>query len=101
MDFELPEDLALLQKTVRRFVQEEMIPLEKQVPEAEDIPSDIMTRLQEKAKELGLWALEVPQEIGGAGLGCLPICVIYEEVSKTVLVPFRGSGVFGPRVGPI
>ena len=52
MDFELPEDLAILQKTVRRFVQEEMIPLEKQVPETEDLPPEIMTRLQNKAKEL-------------------------------------------------
>ena len=101
MDFELPEDLAILQKTVRRFVQEEMIPLEKQVPETEDLPPEIMTRLQNKAKELGLWALEVPQELGGAGLGCLTICLIYEETSKTALLPFRGSSIFGPRVGPI
>jgi acyl-CoA dehydrogenase len=101
MDFELPEDVAMLQKTVRRFVQEELIPLETQVPEAEDLPAGIKARLEQKAKDLGLWLLDVPQEYGGAGLSCLMICVIYEEASKSVLLPFRGPGIFGPRVGPI
>ncbi|OFW33560.1 MAG: hypothetical protein A3J28_14505 [Acidobacteria bacterium RIFCSPLOWO2_12_FULL_60_22] len=101
MDFELSEEIALLQKTVRRFVQEELIPLEKQVPEAEDLPEDIRAGLESKTKELGLWALEVPPEYGGAGLSCLAICLIYEEVSKSSLIPFRSPGIFGPKIGPI
>jgi len=101
MNFELPEDVALLQKTVRRFVQEEMIPLEKGLPDAGDIPSEIRARLEQKTREMGLWALEVPAEYGGAGLGCLAISVIIEEVAKSSVLPFRARSIFGPRVGPI
>ena len=101
MNFELPEEIALLQKTVRRFVEEELMPLEKKVPEADELPRDVQARLESKTKELGLWLLEVPQEYGGAGLSCLAIAVIYEEVSRSSLVPFRSSGIFGPKVGAI
>jgi acyl-CoA dehydrogenase len=101
MNFELPEEIALLQKTVRRFVEEELIPLEKKVPEADELPADVQAKLESKTKELGLWLLEVPQEYGGAGLSCLAISVIYEQVSRSSLVPFRSSGIFGPKVGAI
>src|SRR5688572_29242582 len=95
------DDLAILRQTVRRFVREEMIPLERTIPEAEDIPLDLRARLQAKAKELGLWALDVPQQFGGAGLGCVANCVVHEEAAKTALVPFRAPSVFGPRVGSV
>ena len=101
MDFELPEEIALLQKTVRRFVQEELIPLEKQVPEGEELPDEVQSNLESKTRQLGLWALEVPPEYGGAGLSCLAICVIYEEVSRSSLIPFRSRGIFGPKTGAI
>jgi acyl-CoA dehydrogenase len=101
MNFELPEEIALLQKTVRRFVEEELIPLEKKVPEADELPPDVQAKLESKTKELGLWLLEVPQEYGGAGLSCLAIAVIYEEVSRSSLIPFRSSGIFGPKTGAI
>lgn len=101
MNFELPEEIAMLQKTVRRFVQEELIPIEKQVPEGEELPDDVQAKLEAKTRDLGLWALEVPPEYGGAGLSCLAICVIYEEVSKSSVIPFRSRGIFGPKTGAI
>ena len=89
MNFELPEEIALLQKTVRRFVEEELIPLEKKVPDADELPADVQAKLESKTKELGLWLLEVPQEYGGAGLSCLAISVIYGEVSRDVSPPAK------------
>ena len=51
MDFDLPEELLMLQKTVRRFVQEELIPLEKQLPESDELPGDLQAQLWAKTKE--------------------------------------------------
>jgi acyl-CoA dehydrogenase len=102
MDFDLPEELRILKETVRRFVDKELIPLEREYrPEGEEMPERLIKPLQEKTKALGLWMLDVPQEYGGAGLDLLSRCVIQEEVSRTVALPFRHSPLFGPDVRPV
>ena len=84
MDFNLPEELQLLKGTVRKFVDRELIPLERECrPEGEDMPEQYIKPLQEKAKAIGLWLLDVPQEYGGAGLDLMSRCVIMEEVART------------------
>ncbi|HWP59268.1 MAG TPA: acyl-CoA dehydrogenase family protein [Candidatus Acidoferrales bacterium] len=102
MDFNLPEEVQLLKETVRRFVDKELIPLERECrPEGEEMPEDILARLQEKTKAMGLWLLDVPQEYGGAGLDLLSRCVVAEEVARTVALPMRYSTIFGPEVRPV
>ena len=102
MDFNLPEELQLLKETVRKFVDRELIPLERECrPEGEDMPEQYIKPLQEKAKAIGLWLLDVPQEYGGAGLDLMSRCVIMEEVARTVAIPFRYAPIFGPEVRPV
>lgn len=102
MDFELPEELLLIKKTIRQFIDREVIPLERDYrPEGEDMPEHLLKPLQEKAKALGFWHLDVPQEYGGAGLDLLTRCVIAEEVFRTVALPFRNNELFGPVVRPV
>ena len=102
MDFNLPEELQMLKETVRRFVDRELIPLEREYrPEGDEMPERLLKPLQEKAKALGLWQLDVPEEYGGAGLDLLSRCVIQEEISRTVLLPFRENELFGPAVRPV
>ncbi len=102
MDFNLPEELQMLRETVRRFVDRELIPLEREFrPEGDDMPEALLGPIQEKAKAVGLWMLDVPQEYGGAGLNLLSRCVIREEVARTVVIPFRQNEVFGPEVRPV
>jgi acyl-CoA dehydrogenase len=99
MDFDLPEELRLLKQTVRRFVDSELIPLEREFrPEGEEMPEHLLKPLQEKTKSMGLWLLDVPEEYGGAGLGLLARCVIAEELFRSVAVPFRNNEIFGPEV---
>jgi len=102
MDFNLPEELQMLKETVRKFVDRELIPLERDYrPEGEDMPEHLLKPLQEKAQAMGLWLLDVPQEYGGAGLDLLSRCVIMEELARTVALPFRYTTVFGPEVRPV
>src|SRR5579884_2169101 len=101
MDFELPSELLLLRDTVRRFVDNELIPIEMQAMDGPDLRPDIRARLEAKARELGLWLLEVPAEFGGQGLSQLALTIINEELARTVALPARGPGIFGPEVRSI
>ncbi len=101
MDFELGRELKMLQTLVRRFVDQELRPLEPRVGDGEELPAEILGPLQQKAKDLGLWLIDVPTEYGGQGLSLLTRCVIYEEVAKARVIPFRGQELFGPYVDPI
>src|SRR5688572_1862852 len=96
MDFSLPEELRMLRETVARFVREELIPLEPTVirreaerglTDAPLIPPEAEEKLTRKAKEIGLYGIDVPEEYGGQNLGMLAKAVVIEEL-KTSIVPF-------------
>src|SRR5579859_1772131 len=85
--WELPEELRMLQQTVRRFMQQEVIPEEDKLPhDATEMPPDVLARLQAKARTAGLWQMQTPGEWGGAGLGLLGQAVVAEEASQGRMV---------------
>jgi acyl-CoA dehydrogenase len=100
MDIDFPEELRMLQDTIRKFVDRELIPLELTSMDGHDLRPDIRAKLEAKAKELGLWLLDVPAEYGGRGLGTLEMAVIWEEMARTIAIPPRGPRIFGPEVRP-
>ena len=71
MDYELPEELRMLKETVRRFVDREIIPIERDAYEGHNLKPDVRATLEEKAKEIGMWMYDVPEEYGGQGMGLL------------------------------
>jgi acyl-CoA dehydrogenase len=93
MDFALPYEITELRDLVRRFVADELVPLEPHVPREWEweLPREVEERLNARAKELGLWALSVPEEHGGAGLGTLGRAVVDEELGRT-LTPWNIPG---------
>lgn len=101
MDFELPEELRLLKDNVRRFVDRELIPLEREVVNDVAAQKDLPRRLRDKAQALGLWNYDVPEELGGLGLGMMAKIIVWSEVSRSTALPARGMAMFGPPVSPI
>ena len=101
MDFELPEELRLLQQTMRNFIDRELIPVEMHSMDGPNLKPDIRADLEAKAKKLGLWNLDVPVEYGGQGLNLLAMTVVWQEMARTIALPPRGPFVFGPDVKPI
>jgi acyl-CoA dehydrogenase len=101
MDFELPEEVRAIRDTVRRFVDRELIPHEQDSMEGLDLRPALRAELEKKAKDIGLWMLDVPEAYGGAGLSMLGRVVVWEELGRTVALPPRGPGVFGPEVMPL
>ncbi len=101
MDFNLPEELQMLKDNLRRFVDTELIPIERETMDGNEMKPEMQSMLEEKAKGLGLWMFDVPEEFGGLGLGALAKAVMWEELSRSIAMPSRGASLFGPRVSPI
>jgi acyl-CoA dehydrogenase len=81
--WELPEELRLLQETARRFMQNEVKPIDDQLPhDAFTVPKELLLPLREKAKAAGLWCIRTPAEYGGAGLNLLAQAVVAEESAQ-------------------
>lgn len=91
----------MLKATVAKFVDEELIPIEMSSMDGPDLKPNVRERLEQKARDLGLWLLEVPEEYGGQGLSLLGMAVVWEELARTIALPPRGPGVFGPEVRPV
>ena len=87
----------MLQGTIRRFMQEEVKPVEDKLPHDAYTPEpEDLERLQRKARELGLWCFETPGEHGGAGLSLLGQCIAAEETAKCRMGMYiAGCGAFG------
>jgi acyl-CoA dehydrogenase len=98
MEFELPEDVRLLKDTVRRFVDRELIPIEMRAMDGPDLRPEVRAALEAKTREMGLWLLDTPKEYGGQELSLLALAVIWEEMARTIAIPPRGPGIFGPSV---
>src|SRR5437870_3632423 len=101
MDFNLPEELQMLKDTVRKFVDNELIPIEMHSQENNELKPEIRERLEKKTKEMGLWMFDVPEEYGGGGLGSLAQVLVSEEITRTIALPARARGIFGPEIRPI
>jgi len=100
MDFDIPEELKMVQSLVRDFVTDQLKPLERDIlGRAADLsdarmslPSEIEEKLIKMVKNMGLWGVSVPQELGGVGLSTLGNCLVEEELAQTV-IPFNFGDV--------
>lgn len=82
----------LLRTTVRRFVEERLVPLEDQVEDEDAVPDSIVADM----RALGLFGLTIPEEYGGLGLNAEEEAGIVYELGRTALA-FRS--VIGSTVG--
>ena len=87
-----PDTLAQLIATVRRFVSERLRPLEAQVSETDEVPTEVVAEM----RELGLFGLSIPEAFGGLGLSMEEECLVGIEMGRTSPA-FRS--VFGTNVG--
>jgi acyl-CoA dehydrogenase len=101
MDFSLPEELRMLKDQVRRFVDTEMIPVERETCDGQELKPEYRQKFEARIKEMGLWMMDVPAEFGGGGMDLLASVVVWQEMARTVALPARGSGILGPAVRAI
>jgi acyl-CoA dehydrogenase len=64
---------------IRRFIRNEVDPRSRWIEENDEVPDDLL----QKARELGLFGLTIPEEYGGIGLDLAGKCAVEEEMGKT------------------
>lgn len=83
MNKETSHETDLVVSTVRRFVETEMYPHEEAVDRQGLVPDEIGRQIETKAHELGLYACNLPEEVGGGGLDYSQMFLIEREYGKT------------------
>lgn len=94
MDLQLSDDQRIIVQTVRRFVQEQIAPLEAEMdPDATSLPREHYQRLSAMVREMGFYGLDIPPEYGGAPVSILTRVLMSEEMSQ------HRAGLYAPCYG--
>jgi acyl-CoA dehydrogenase len=83
MQFSLTEEQQLIVKTTRDFVRQELFPHEQEVEESGVVREELLRELKAKAIEAGLYAANMPAEVGGAGLDPVSWVLYEKELGRT------------------
>lgn len=78
MDFGLTQEQQMIVETTRSFVENELYPHEAGVERTGHLDMDLVREIQQKAIAAGLYAANIPEEFGGAGLDT-PTWLLYEK----------------------
>lgn len=77
-----PDEFAALLNNAKRFVDEQLLPLEGGVEGNDEMPADTWDRLTKMSAELGLYAANVPSELGGAGVSLEQLVLLAKEFGR-------------------
>jgi acyl-CoA dehydrogenase len=100
MDFSFSQETLMMQETLRKFIAEEMVPLQEKHKLDHELPppAELRKQMRKRSVELGFYGIGMPEEVGGMEVPAVDRCLLYEEASKQDNV-FH-SEVFGGAGGP-
>ena len=82
MDFGLTSEQEMIVATVRAFVENEIYPHEAEVEKTGEVPVDLAQSIKQKCMDLGFYACNFPEEVGGAGLSHLDFTLVERELGR-------------------
>ena len=83
MDFSLTEEQQMIIAATREFVQQELYPHEQAIERTGVLPAELLHTLKAKAIAAGLYAANMPAEVGGAGLDTVSWVMYEKELGRT------------------
>ena len=83
MDIELNHEQQMLLDTVQKFMSVELHPHEEEVDRLGQVPMELGRHIEQRSKEAGLFAANLPEEVGGGGLDYKSMALIEREYGKT------------------
>jgi acyl-CoA dehydrogenase len=86
MDFALTEEQQMIVKSTREFVEHELYPHEQEIEQSGELRRELLHELKAKAIDAGLYAANMPVEIGGAGLDSVTWVLYEKELGRTSYV---------------
>lgn len=82
MHFGLSEEQDMIVNTVRAFVENEIYPHEAMVERSGQVPLELGLEIKQKVIDLGFYACNFPEEVGGAGLSHLDFTLVERELGR-------------------
>ena len=82
MNFGLSDEQNMIVDTVRSFVEREIYPHEAEVERTGHVPSELAQSIKAKAIEMGFYACNFPETVGGAGLSHLDFALVERELGR-------------------
>ena len=83
MTITLSLENAMLQKTVQSFLEREVYPHEEMVDRLGEVPIDLGRQIEARSKEAGLFAANLPEDVGSGGLNYKAMSIVEREYGKT------------------
>jgi len=83
MDFELTFEQQMVVSTVRKFVEKELYPFEDEVERLDDVRPEVATAIRSRALDAGIYAANMPAELGGGGLDAVSLTLTERELGRT------------------
>ncbi|MEU4230960.1 acyl-CoA dehydrogenase family protein [Nonomuraea sp. NPDC026600] len=82
MHFALTTEQHMIVDTVRGFVESELYPYEDEVERLDDVPKELADEIRRKAVASGLYAANMPAELGGGGLDAFDMTLVERELGR-------------------
>lgn len=83
MNFELSEEQTMIVDTVRSFVENEIYPHENEVERTGEVPRELGNEIRDKCREIGFFAANMPENLGGGGLNHLDFTLLERELGRS------------------
>ncbi len=82
MDFALSEEQQMIVDSTRAFVEQELYPHEEEVERTDHIRPELFAQIAQKALDMGFYAANMPEEIGGGGLDAVSLTLFERELGR-------------------
>lgn len=82
MDFGLSEEHRMIVESIRSFVEEELIPYEEEVEKTDHVRPELIRHITQKSIEMGFYAANMPEELGGGGLDTVSLTLLERELGR-------------------
>ena len=79
MDFALSDEHQMIVDTVRSFTERELFPYEEQVEKLGEVPPELVQQIKQRSIDAGLYAANMPAELGGGGLDSFAVTLVDRE----------------------
>ena len=82
MEFSLSSEQEMLIESARAFAENELYPHEAEVEKSDSVSPDLAQKIRERAIEMGFYAANMPEDLGGGGLDCVSLSLVERALGR-------------------
>ena len=82
MEFSLSSEQEMLIESARAFAENEPYPHEEEVEQSDSVSPELAQKIRDRAIEMGFYAANMPEDLGGGGLDCVSLSLVERELGR-------------------